>query len=107
MRVVPERSPWWHFASVLGGFAAGPFAAARLGSLLVPGSELVQTVAAFGFAAVFLGAFVGVGVGLLAGAVTELTIPAAAGAWTLLGTGYGLALWAAAHHGYLPFPEPE
>jgi len=31
----------------------------------------------------------------------------AVGVWALLGTGYGLALWLAAHLGYLPFPEPE
>lgn len=56
---------------------------------------------------VVLGVISGILVGLIAGLVTELRVPAALGAWTVLGLGYGLLLWTAAHHGYLPFPEPE
>ena len=56
---------------------------------------------------IFLGCGAGAAVGLLAGAVTELTLVDALGTWTTLGTLYGLLLWASAHHGYLPFFEPE
>jgi hypothetical protein len=55
---------------------------------------------------VVLGCGAGVAVGLLAAAVTQLTIPVATAAWTGVGALYGLLLWAAAHHGYLPF-DPE
>jgi multidrug transporter EmrE-like cation transporter len=55
---------------------------------------------------VVLGCGAGVAVGLLAAAVTQLTIPVATAAWTGVGALYGLLLWAAAHHGYLPFVEP-
>lgn len=54
-----------------------------------------------------LGCGAGLLVGLLAGAVTDLPIRTAAAVWALLGLVYGGLLWAAAHHGYLPFPEPE
>lgn len=56
---------------------------------------------------VVLGAGAGIAVGLLAGLATALTVPVAVGAWTAGGLAYGFLLWAAAHHGYLPFLEPE
>lgn len=56
---------------------------------------------------VVLGLAAGVAVGVLAGIVTDLTIPRATFAWLLVGASYGLLLWAAAHHGYLPFRDPE
>jgi hypothetical protein len=55
---------------------------------------------------IVFGCLAGIAVGLLAGMVTELTVVGATAAWTGVGTGYGLLLWAAAHHGYLPFFEP-
>jgi hypothetical protein len=54
-----------------------------------------------------LGAVIGAAVGLLAGLATGLTVLWALGVWTVLGLAYGLVLWMAARHGYLPFPEPE
>ena len=56
---------------------------------------------------IVLGCFAGVTVGLLAGVVTDLSIVRASAAWTIVGALYGLMLWAAAHHGYLPFSEPD
>lgn len=56
---------------------------------------------------VLLGILAGVSVGLLAGLVTHLSVASATGLWGLLGAAYGVALWAAAHHGYLPFSEPD
>jgi hypothetical protein len=56
---------------------------------------------------VVLGLVIGVAVGLLAALATEATLAAAVSAWSVLGTVYGLILWLCAHHGYLPFPEPE
>lgn len=55
---------------------------------------------------VILGASAGIALGLLAGILTELSVPAGVAAWGVAGLAYGLALWAAAHHGYLPMPEP-
>ena len=55
---------------------------------------------------VVLGVVVGLLLGLLAGLVTELSLLVAVAVWTLLGWAYGALLWAAAHHGYLPF-DPE
>ncbi len=54
-----------------------------------------------------LGPVAGCLVGVAAGLATELSVWVAVGAWGVAGLGYGLALRAAAHHGYLPFPEPE
>jgi hypothetical protein len=54
-----------------------------------------------------LGVVGGVLVGLLAGIVTELAVATGLVAWTLLGLVYGGSLSVAAHHGWLPFPEPE
>lgn len=54
-----------------------------------------------------LGVLFGALVGLVAGLSTELTILAGIAAWGAAGLGYGTLLWIAAHHGYLPFPEPE
>jgi hypothetical protein len=56
---------------------------------------------------IVLGFCAGGVVGLLAGIATEMTILGAVAAWTVVGALYGLLLWAAAHHGYLPFFEPE
>ena len=53
-----------------------------------------------------LGCGAGVIVGVLAGAATELTLLVGTAVWTALGLAYGWLLWAAAHHGYLPFLEP-
>jgi hypothetical protein len=54
-----------------------------------------------------LGVVGGVLVGLLAGLVTELAVATGLVAWTLFGLAYGGSLSVAAHHGWLPFPEPE
>jgi hypothetical protein len=54
-----------------------------------------------------LGAAFGLLVGAVSGLATDLTVTATLTIWTLMGTGYGLALWLAARHGYLPFLEPE
>lgn len=157
MRIVPHRSPWAQLGTVFGGFLVGPLVALRLGLLLTPGSDLIQTVAVLAFAMIFvggvllwmgigivaavasllwklargvsprsgapgpgeqiappgyrsfviLGMLVGGAVGLLAGLVTDLSVITAGAAWGLAGLGYGALLWAAAHHGYLPFLEPE
>jgi len=56
---------------------------------------------------VVLGPFLGVAVGVLTALVTELGLLVAIGAWGGLGIAYGVCLYLAAHHGYLPFPEPE
>ncbi|MEJ2204784.1 MAG: hypothetical protein P8170_11795, partial [Gemmatimonadota bacterium] len=56
---------------------------------------------------VVLGAAAGIAVGLLAGLATNLTVPVAVATWTAGGLTYGFLLWSAAHHGYLPFLEPE
>jgi hypothetical protein len=44
---------------------------------------------------------------VLAGIVTDLTIPRATLAWVLVGASYGLLRCAAAHHGYLAFRDPD
>lgn len=54
-----------------------------------------------------LGPLFGGFVGLSAGLLSDLTVISAVAIWTGAGFGYGAALWLAAHHGYLPFPEPE
>jgi hypothetical protein len=56
---------------------------------------------------IVLGAAFGLLVGAVSGLATDLTVTATITIWTLMGTGYGLALWLAARHGYLPFLEPE
>lgn len=56
---------------------------------------------------VVLGTGFGLLVGIIAGLATALTVPSAVVVWTLMGTGYGVALWMAARHGYLTFLEPE
>lgn len=56
---------------------------------------------------VIVGVVMGALVGLLAAVATDLTLAPALSVWTLAGLAYGLVLWTAAHHGYLPFPEPE
>lgn len=54
-----------------------------------------------------LGVVGGLLVGLLAGLATELSVALGVAAWGGLGLAYGTALSLAAHHGWLPFPEPE
>jgi hypothetical protein len=54
-----------------------------------------------------LGVTIGGTMGLIAGVATPLPVATAVGAWLALGVAYGGALWAAAHHGWLPFPDPE
>ncbi len=56
---------------------------------------------------VVLGLLAGAGVGSTAAVASELTWAAALALWTAAGLGYGLLLWAAARHGYLPFHEPD
>lgn len=157
MRTVREPSPWLQVVTFFGGLLVGPYSALRVSRLLAPESGLVETLAIFGFAGVFvggtllwmglgvatvvvkavwsllrgrrpgpgsmeagdivvapgyrsfvvLGVVVGLGVGLVCGLVADAGMLAATGAWTGLGTAYGAGLSAAAHHGYLPFPEPE
>jgi hypothetical protein len=55
---------------------------------------------------VVTGGLLGLLVGVLAGLATDASVGVALAAWTALGLAYGLLLWAAAHHGYLPF-DPE
>ena len=54
-----------------------------------------------------LGVAMGVLIGLIAAVASDLTLVPALAVWSLAGLGYGLLLSAAAHHGWLPFPEPE
>ena len=54
-----------------------------------------------------LGAVLGSVVGLVAALSTEVSLLGGLATWAGLGTAYGLLLSAAAHFGYLPFPEPE
>jgi hypothetical protein len=53
------------------------------------------------------GVALGLLVGIVAGAATDLSLLAAAAIWSTAGLAYGFLLSTAAHHGYLPFPEPE
>ena len=54
-----------------------------------------------------LGAVLGAGTGFLAGLLSPVTVIGGILMWGGTGLLYGLLLWTAAHHGYLPFPEPE
>lgn len=56
---------------------------------------------------VVLGGLVGALLGVTSGLVSEAPALAVGAAWLMAGLGYGFVLRAAAHHGYLPFPEPE
>lgn len=56
---------------------------------------------------IVLGVAFGLVLGLLAGLATAFSVPAAVAIWTAAGLAYGVVLWMAAHHGYLPFLEPE
>ena len=91
--VVVVKGVW----SLLRGRRPGPDGA-RSGDLLVPPGYRAFPV---------LGVLVGLGVGVLSTLVGATPIPVSLAAWVGLGLGYGGALWAAAHHGYLPFPELE
>jgi len=98
-------------------FAGGTLVWAGFGFATVIGSRLFRgrrtdaavrgssgrTVPSGYRAYIVLGCGAGVVVGLLTGTVTELTVVAAVAAWTVVGAAYGFLLWAAAHHGYLPF----
>jgi len=71
-------------------------------------AERDQRVAPRGYGAyVLLGAVVGISLGVLCALTTDLSLGTAAASWTFTGLAYGLSLWAAAHHGYLPFLEPD
>lgn len=129
-RILAPESEIVHTASALAFvlvFVVGTLSWAGIGALaLVPGalrnhlrrgtatppasapSGATGTVVPPGYRAyVVLGCANGFMVGVLAGIVTDLTIPRATLAWMLVGASYGLLLWAAAHHGYLPFRDPE
>jgi hypothetical protein len=68
------------------------------------GGELIPP----GYAAFpVVGAVVGAALGVIAGLSASLSLLPAAGTWTVLGLAYGLLIWAAAHHGYFPFPDEE
>lgn len=54
-----------------------------------------------------LGVMAGMGTGMVAGLTTSAPLARALAAWTLAGAAYGWALRSLAHHGYLPFPEPD
>jgi len=45
--------------------------------------------------------------GLVAGLASEAAVLTTVPTYTVAGAAYGGALWWLAHHGYLPFPEPE
>jgi len=102
MRVVPARPAWAQIGTVFGSFLVGPYLGLQTALLLTPGLDVVQTVSVFAF-----GLVVGGGVGVLAGLVSDLSVWMGAGVWALVGLAYGYALQTAAHHGCLPFPEPE
>lgn len=73
-----------------------------------PGLTAAEEPVPPGYAAYpLLGVSIGGTVGLVAGVATPLPVITAIGAWLALGIVYGGALGAAAHHGWLPFPEPE
>jgi hypothetical protein len=54
-----------------------------------------------------LGTLLGGLTGVLAALLSSLTLFQAVGIWGGAALAYGMALWYTAHHGYLPFPEPE
>lgn len=54
-----------------------------------------------------LGGLIGGGLGILAALLTPGSLVTAGGPFLLAGIAYGGALWLAAHHGYLPFPDDE
>ena len=65
---------------------------------LVPpgyGAFVVLSVVSAGFA------------GVVVGIASDTSLLAVVGLYGFVGVGYGLALWLLAHHGYLPFPEPQ
>lgn len=47
------------------------------------------------------------GAGLLAGLASDAAVLTTVPTYAMAGGAYGAALWWLAHHGYLPFPEPE
>ena len=77
----------------------------------LPGSDIVDpsgTMVPGGYRSfIVLGASVGLLLGLFSSLLTSLSAAAAVGVWLLAGSTYGTLLWLAAHHGFLPFPEPE
>lgn len=92
------------FRVVLGAIRSllrgGPLAAARL--------ETDQTLVPPGY-----GAFVVIALvlttlaGTIASVVSAASVLVAVPVYAAVGGSYGLALWWLAHHGYLPFPEPQ
>jgi hypothetical protein len=99
--------------TVFSGLLAGPFFGHHMGVWLTrrPGPEGLSPsdrVVPAGYRSyAILGLIGGVLVGLLAGLTTELALATGLMAWTLFGLAYGGSLSLAAHHGWLPFPEPE
>ena len=74
----------------------------------VPGSSAGEEAVPPGYRAfVVLGVMAGAVVGVIAGLATSLSVIGGLALWVAAGLAYGGALWAAAHHGYLPFPELE
>ena len=47
------------------------------------------------------------GAGLLVALLSQTGLAPALAWYGACGAAYGCALWTLAHHGYLPFPEPE
>jgi len=73
IRVVPERSAAVQIGTVFGGFLLGPLVGLRLAMILTPGSDLVQTLSVFAFAAVFVsGILIWAGLGIVAVVVSVL-----------------------------------
>ena len=83
--------------SLLRGRRPGPEGPRSSNRLVPPG---YRAYPAFGVA-------LGLLVGMVAGAATDLALLPAVPIWGAAGLVYGLLLSTAAHHGYLPFPEPE
>jgi hypothetical protein len=113
VHAVTERPFLLQVVTVFGGLVAGPFFGHHMGVWLTrrPGPEGLSPsdrVVPAGYRSyAILGLIGGVLVGLLAGLTTELALATGLMAWTLFGLAYGGSLSLAAHHGWLPFPEPE
>jgi hypothetical protein len=105
MRTVPERSPWAQLVVAVLLLVGGPWGALELAQASAPSSRVVQSLAPLAFPV--LGVTAGVVLGVLSAVLTDWTLAPALALWVGSGTMYGSTLWGAAHHGYLPFPEPE
>lgn len=91
--VVVVKAVW----SLLRGRRPGPAGAGVDDRLVPPGYRAFPV----------LGVLAGLGVGLLSTLLGAAPAATSFGAWVGFGLAYGGALWLAAHHGYMPFPEPE